>query len=41
MGENDAWQAASAEGMKSVVLGHDRAFNRLGSGYEDHRRASR
>jgi hypothetical protein len=36
MGENDAWQAASAECMKSVVLGHDQAFKRLGAGYEDY-----
>ncbi len=38
MGENDAWQAAIAECMKSVVLGHDQAFRRLGVGYEDYRR---
>lgn len=37
MGENDAWQAAIAECMKGVILGHDRAFDSLGSGYEDHR----
>jgi predicted nucleic acid-binding protein len=37
MGENDAWQAAIAETMKGVVLGHDRAFGRLGAGYEDFR----
>jgi predicted nucleic acid-binding protein len=37
MGENDAWQAATAACMNSVVLGHDRAFNRLGAGYEDYR----
>ena len=41
LGENDAWQAAIAECMKSVVLGHDQAFNRLGAGYEDYRRAPR
>ena len=35
MGENDAWQAAIAECMKSVVLGHDSAFAVLGTGYED------
>jgi predicted nucleic acid-binding protein len=38
MGENDAWQTATAECMKAIVLGHDRAFKRLGAGYEDHRR---
>jgi predicted nucleic acid-binding protein len=38
LGENDAWQVASAECMKSIVLGHDRAFERLGAGYEDFRR---
>lgn len=37
MGENDAWQAATAECMKSVVLGHDRAFEQLDDGYEDYR----
>jgi predicted nucleic acid-binding protein len=38
MGENDAWQAAIAEHMGAILLGHDpRAFTRLGSGYEDHR----
>jgi predicted nucleic acid-binding protein len=37
MGENDAWQAATAECMKAVVLGHDHAFKRLGQGYEDFR----
>jgi predicted nucleic acid-binding protein len=37
MGENDAWQAAIAECMKGMVLGHDRAFKRLGEGYEDYR----
>ena len=35
MGENDAWQAAIAHCMKSSVLGHDKAFARLGKGYED------
>lgn len=38
MGENDAWQVAIAECMDAAVLGHDRAFQRLGSGFEDHRR---
>jgi predicted nucleic acid-binding protein len=39
MGENDAWQAAIAQHMGAVVVGHDPgAFQRLGSGYEDHRR---
>jgi predicted nucleic acid-binding protein len=37
MGENDAWQAAIAACMKGVVLGHDRALESLGAGYEDHR----
>lgn len=37
MGENDAWQAATAECMKAIVLGHDRAFARLDDQYEDHR----
>lgn len=38
MGENDAWQAAVAECMEAVIVGHDpRAFARLGAGYEDHR----
>lgn len=35
--ENDAWQAAVAECMKGKVLGHDQAFLRLGTAYEDHR----
>ncbi len=39
MGENDAWQVAVAECMKSKVLGHDAAFARLGADYEDYRRA--
>lgn len=39
MGENDAWQVAVAECMDAVIVGHDpRAFERLGAGYEDHRR---
>lgn len=38
MGENDAWQVATAECMDAVVVGHDsRAFARLGNRYEDHR----
>ena len=38
MGENDAWQAAVAEGMDAVIVGHDpKAFARLGPRYEDHR----
>ncbi len=37
MGENDAWQAAVAECMDAVVLGHDAAFTQLGSGYRDYR----
>jgi len=40
MGENDAWQAAVAEGMDAVIIGHDpKAFERLSAGYEDHRRS--
>jgi predicted nucleic acid-binding protein len=39
MGENDAWQVAVAECMDAVIVGHDpKAFDRLGEGYEDHRR---
>jgi len=37
MGENDAWQAAVAECMRSRVLGHDQGFARLGAAYEDYR----
>ena len=38
MGENDAWQAAIAQHMGAVIVGHDsKAFQRLGTGYEDHR----
>jgi predicted nucleic acid-binding protein len=38
MGENDAWQAALADHMGAIVVGHDpRAFRRLGDRYEDHR----
>ena len=37
MGENDAWQAAIAEQMGAVLIGHDpKAFKRLGAAYEDH-----
>ncbi len=37
MGENDAWQAALADHMGAILVGHDpRAFRRLGAGYEDH-----
>ena len=40
MGENDAWQAAVAECMDAVIVGHDPgAFRRLGTRYEDHRRS--
>jgi predicted nucleic acid-binding protein len=40
MGENDAWQAAAAECMHAVLVGHDpKAFHRLGKAYEDHRSA--
>jgi len=39
MGENDAWQVAVAECMDAIIVGHDpRAFDRLGKGYEDHRK---
>ncbi len=38
MGENDAWQAALADYMGAILVGHDaRAFRRLGDRYEDHR----
>ena len=36
MGENDAWQGAVALHMGGCVVGHDRAFARLGEAYEDH-----
>lgn len=37
MGENDAWQAALAEQMGAVLIGHDpKAFKGLGAAYEDH-----
>jgi predicted nucleic acid-binding protein len=40
MGENDAWQAAVADCMHAVIVGHDaKAFGRLGERYDDHRRA--
>jgi hypothetical protein len=40
MGENDAWQAAVAECMDAVIVGHDRnAFRRLGARYDDHGRS--
>lgn len=39
LGENDAWQVATAELMDASVVGHDpRAFGCLGSRYVDHRR---
>ena len=39
MGENDAWQVAVAECMDAVIVGHDpAAFERLGAGYDDHRK---
>jgi predicted nucleic acid-binding protein len=39
MGENDAWQAAIAQSMGAVLVGHDTgAFQRLGVDYDDHRR---
>jgi predicted nucleic acid-binding protein len=38
MGENDAWQAALADHMGAILVGHDpRAFRRLADRYEDHR----
>jgi predicted nucleic acid-binding protein len=38
MGENDARQAALADHMGAILVGHDpRAFRRLGDRYEDHR----
>jgi predicted nucleic acid-binding protein len=41
LGENDAWQAAIAEQMGAVLVGHDAAaFGRLGADYDDHHRAS-
>jgi predicted nucleic acid-binding protein len=40
MGENDAWQAAVAECMDAVLVGHDpKAFVRLGTQYDDHRKS--
>jgi predicted nucleic acid-binding protein len=40
MGENDAWQAAVAENMEAVLVGHDpKAFTRLGERYDDHRKS--
>jgi predicted nucleic acid-binding protein len=39
MDENDAWQAALADQMGAVVVGHDpSAFRCLGDRYEDHRK---
>jgi predicted nucleic acid-binding protein len=32
MGENDAWQAAIAQQMGAVLVGHDRGFKHLGAG---------
>jgi predicted nucleic acid-binding protein len=41
-GENDAWQAAIAEQMGAVLVGHDpAAFGRMGADYDDHRASSR
>jgi predicted nucleic acid-binding protein len=38
MGENDAWQAALADHMGAILVGHDpKAFRCLGDKYEDHR----
>ena len=42
MGENDAWQVAVAECLDAVVVGYNpEAFNRLGTGYDDHRASLR
>lgn len=41
LGENDAWQAAIADGMQAIVLGCDRGLAALGAGYEDFRRRRR
>jgi predicted nucleic acid-binding protein len=41
MGENDAWQVATADLLGAAIVGHDRkAFARLGALYEDHRKAA-
>ncbi len=40
MGENDAWQAAIAGSMGAILVGHDRAFLRLGAAYDDYRRVA-
>jgi predicted nucleic acid-binding protein len=41
LGENDAWQIAIAEQMDAVLVGHDpAAYQPLGSGYDDHHRAT-
>lgn len=40
LGENDAWQCAVAARIGAVVVGHDAAFELLGSRYDDHRRTS-
>jgi len=37
LGENDAWQVGVAQVMDAVIVGHDAAFERLGSGYANHR----
>ena len=38
IGENDSWQAALADHMGAILVGHDpRAFRRLGDRYESHR----
>jgi predicted nucleic acid-binding protein len=39
MGENDAWQATVAACMDAVLVGHDPAFTRLGTRYDDHRKS--
>lgn len=37
MGESDAWQAAIADCMEAVIVGHDpKAFARLGQRCDDH-----
>jgi predicted nucleic acid-binding protein len=37
LGENDAWQVAVTLRIGGVLVGHDKAFIRLGGLYEDHR----
>jgi hypothetical protein len=37
MSDNDARQWTVAEHMGAVLVGHDSAFQQLGSRYDDHR----